>query len=88
MSVHEAISKHSSKQHQILKDFLQLDHQREIYIEEAVSLCKSELEFTTDKINIITKEINELAKQGVVPQRKLVSTQMVKEFASRLGKSQ
>ncbi|MFZ3590924.1 YpbS family protein [Bacillus sp. DJP31] len=87
MNVHEAITKHSSKQHQILKDFLQLDHQRELYIEEAVSLCKQKVEFSTEKINIITKEINELAKQGVVPQRKLVTIEMVKDYAFKLGKT-
>jgi hypothetical protein len=85
MSVHEAITKHSTKQHQILKQFLQLEGQREFYIEEAVSLCKQGMDFSTDKINNVTKEINELAKQGVVPQRKLVTIKMVKEYASRLG---
>jgi septal ring factor EnvC (AmiA/AmiB activator) len=84
MSVHEAITKHSTKQHQILKQFLQLEGQRESYIEEAISRCKQGLDFSTDKINNVTKEINELAKQGVVPQRKLVTIEMVKEYASTL----
>ncbi len=88
MSVHEAISKHSSKQHQILKDFLILDQKREIFIEEAVKLCQLQKEFTTLHINAITKEINELAKQGVVPQRKLVTVEMVKEYSTRLGNNQ
>ncbi|WP_456278632.1 YpbS family protein [Bacillus sp. AK128] len=80
MSVHHAITKHSTKQHEILKNFLQLDQLREMYIEEAVSLCKQGSSFSTEPINRVTAEINNLAKQGVVPQRKLVTVEMVKEY--------
>jgi hypothetical protein len=84
MSVHQAISAHSSKQHEILKRFLQLDQKREKYIDEAVSLCREGKEFSTESINKVTTQINNLAKQGVVPQRKLVTVDMVKEYSSRL----
>jgi hypothetical protein len=87
MTVHKAISAHSTKQHEILKQFLQLDQQRERYIDEAVSLCKQGKEFSTESINLVTTQINNLAKQGVVPQRKLVTAHMVKEYSSRLEAS-
>ncbi|WP_246942015.1 YpbS family protein [Bacillus pinisoli] len=83
MSVHHAITKHSTKQHEILRTFLQLDQLREMYIEEAVSLCKKGVSFSTDPINKVTTDINNLAKQGVVPQRKLVTVEMVQEYVSR-----
>jgi hypothetical protein len=83
MSVHHAITKHSTKQHEILKRFLQLDQVREMYIEDAINLCKQGSSFTTEQINKVTVEINNLAKQGVVPQRKLVSPEMIMEFVSK-----
>jgi hypothetical protein len=88
MSVHKEISAHSTKQHEILKQFLQLEQQREFYIDEAVSLCKQGKEFSTDRINTVTAQINNLARQGVVPQRKLVTVEMVKEYSSRLESKQ
>ncbi|MFD2679225.1 YpbS family protein [Bacillus seohaeanensis] len=86
MSVHKEISAHSTKQHQIAKQFWALDQQRELYIEEAVSLCKEGKEFTTDSINLISKRINELAKNGVAPTRKFVTPEMVHEYVQKLEK--
>ena len=83
MSVHIAISEHVNKQNQKINRFLLLDQQRELYIEEALSLCKQGKEFTTDKINEMTNQINNLAKQGIIPFRKLVTKEMVKEYALR-----
>ncbi|MGG3470657.1 YpbS family protein [Neobacillus pocheonensis] len=83
MSVHKAISEHVNKQNKKINDFLLLDNQRELYIEEALELCKQGKEFTTDKINSVTQQINNLAKQGIVPTRKFVTVDMVKEFASK-----
>lgn len=84
--VHHAITAHSKKQHALIRQFLQLDAQRERYIEEAVSLCQSGQPFTVDLINAVTKQINELAKQGIVPQRTYVTSDMVKEYVHRLTK--
>ncbi|MFD1738454.1 YpbS family protein [Bacillus salitolerans] len=84
MSVHKEISAHSRKQHAILKDFLKLDALRESYIEEAVGRCKQGLAFSTTKINEVTNKINELAKQGVVPQRQLVTEEMIIEYVERV----
>lgn len=81
MSVHKAITEHVSKQNKKIHDFLLLDQQREIYIEEALTLCKNGQAFTTEKINTVTNQINELARQGIIPTRKLVSVEMINEFA-------
>jgi len=83
MSVHKQISEHSRKQNQIVSTFLKLEQQRENYIEEAIVLCKQKKPFTTDKINQVTKQINELARKGIAPQRMLVTKEMVEEFVSR-----
>ncbi|MDP4084761.1 MAG: YpbS family protein [Bacillota bacterium] len=84
MSVHNEITKHVNKQNQRINDFLTLDTKREEYISEAVELCKEGKEFTTDKINEVTNKINELAKKGIVPTRRLVTTDMVREYVLKL----
>ena len=83
MSVHKAISEHVNKQNKKINDFLSLDQLRELYIEEALTLCKAGKPFTTEKINKVTQQINELARQGIVPTRKLVTDEMVREFAGK-----
>lgn len=83
MSVHKAITKHVNKQNQKINDFLLLDQQREVFIEEALELCKQGKNFTTDNINEVTMKINDLAKKGIIPTRKLVTIDMVKEYAMR-----
>ncbi|MBD8068155.1 DUF2533 family protein [Bacillus sp. PS06] len=82
-NVHEEISKHSKKQHEIVKTFLTLENQRESFIAEAVSLAKEDLPFSVDQINIVTKQINELARNGIAPTRKIVTPDMVIEYAKR-----
>lgn len=84
MGVHEAITAHSRKQNEIVTSFLQLEAQREAAIEAAVSLASSGKDFSVDAINMVTKEINELAKRGVAPQRKIVTEDMVMEYVNRL----
>ncbi|WP_421384829.1 YpbS family protein [Bacillus salacetis] len=84
MSVHKAITEHSKKQNAIAKEFLKLEQQREYYIEEAVNLCMKGDPFTTEKINHVTKRINDEAKLGIVPERKYVTVEMVKEYCSSL----
>lgn len=81
--VHKAISAHSAKQHEHIKSFMQLEHLREMAIEEAVAKCKNDEPFSTDAINEITEKMNQLAKKGIVPTRRLVSKEMVKEYVSR-----
>ena len=80
MSVHKDITEHVNKQNKKFNDFLYLDQQRETYIEEALELYRQGKKFSTDKINAVTIQINNLAKQGIIPTRKLVTVEMVKEF--------
>ncbi|MDQ0228825.1 YpbS family protein [Metabacillus malikii] len=82
-NVHEAISQHSNKQHQHVQSFLKLEARREALIEEAVQLCLNSLPFDVDQINQVTKDMNKLASKGIVPTRKLVTTDMVKDYVSR-----
>jgi hypothetical protein len=84
MSVHKDITTHVNKQNKRITDFVALDRKRELYIEEAVELCKQGKEFSTDKINAVTNTINELAKQGIVPSRKSVTAEMVREYVRKL----
>ncbi|OAT85151.1 hypothetical protein A6P54_19315 [Bacillus sp. MKU004] len=86
MSVHKDITKHSTRQNQLVQKFMKLDEERERAIDEAVKLCQAGEAFTTDRINEATREINTLARQGVVPQRKTVTVEMVEEYAARLNK--
>lgn len=81
--VHKAISEHSKKQNLIIQTFAALDAKREEYIDEALGLCQEGKPFTVSKINYVTEEINRLARQGIVPLRKLVTEDMVKEYASK-----
>jgi len=84
MSVHKALTKHVEKINSRVVHFQQLDAKREAYIEEALQQYLNGEEFTVAKINAITEEMNELAKQGVVPTRKIVTKEMVQEYAETL----
>lgn len=87
VSVHHAISKHSEQQHYIVSKFSALDQEREAFISKAVELCKKGEPFSTDEINAITKEMNELSKKGIVtslPIRRQVTIEMVKEYVEKL----
>jgi hypothetical protein len=84
MSVHKEITKHVNNANKRINDFIKLDQQREYYIQEAVELCKQGKEFSTDSINKVTNQMNELAKQGIVPSRKIVTPKMVQEYAATL----
>lgn len=83
MSVHEAITSHSKKQHAHLERFKKLDAAREQAIEETVSLCAAGRSFSVDDINRITAEINEHANQGISPTRKYVTTAMIQEYINQ-----
>jgi len=85
MSVHKAITEHVNKQNRKINDFLLLDKQREFYIEKALTLCKEGKSFTTEEVNLVTNQINALAKQGIIPTRKLVTVEMVREYAGKMN---
>ncbi|MFT4414151.1 DUF2533 family protein [Fredinandcohnia humi] len=82
-NVHEEITKHSKAQHQVVRTFVELDNKREHFIEEAVTLAQQGNSFSVEKINKVTAEINELSRKGIVPQRKFVTVEMVKEYVNR-----
>ena len=82
-NVHEAISQHSKKQHNHIQSFLKLEAKREALIEEAIQLCVQSLPFEVDAINQVSKEMNRLSSEGIVPTRKMVTKQMVQEFVQR-----
>ncbi|WP_108671038.1 YpbS family protein [Peribacillus acanthi] len=85
MSVHKAISKHVNGQNEIIRHFAYLDEQRERFIEEATTLCKNGQPFSTDLINAVTKEMNELSmKIENLPSRKLVTQEMIKDYVNLL----
>lgn len=86
MSVHKDLIQHAKKQNQLFMKFTELDQQREEYIEEAVELCKAGKEFTTDKINEVTNQINFIANNRFIPTRKLVTPEMVREYVESLKK--
>jgi hypothetical protein len=82
MSVHTELAKHAEKQNKMYQAFLELDQQREDYIEEAIELCKNGETFSTDKINIVTDQINKMNLR-FIPLRKFVSVEMVKEYVTK-----
>ncbi|MFJ8244882.1 DUF2533 family protein [Peribacillus asahii] len=85
MSVHKAITLHAQKQNQDFTKFTRLDQQREEYIQEAIELCKAGKDFTTDKINEVTLQINVLANERFIPTRKLVTLEMVRVYVGSLN---
>ncbi|MBD1381638.1 YpbS family protein [Metabacillus arenae] len=82
-SLHKQLSEHSKNQNRIVNDFLKLDAIREAAIDEVVTHCRTGQKFSVLKINQVTKEINDLAKKGIIPQRKFVTEEMVKEYVSK-----
>ncbi|WP_053363229.1 DUF2533 family protein [Bacillus sp. FJAT-27251] len=83
MSVHKELAQHAEKMNGIYKTYLQLDQQREVYIEEAVQLCKQGLPFTTSKINEVTNQINTLNLR-FIPFKKNVTPEMVQEYVEKI----
>jgi hypothetical protein len=80
MSVHTAITAHSKKQHDHIELFLYLDQLRELAIDQAVQKCMANKPFNVEEINQISRNINEHAKKGISPTRKLVSEEMIQHY--------
>lgn len=85
MSVHQDISKHSQDQHDRVRRFSELDAKREGLIEVALMKCKEDQDYSKEltEINAVTDEINELARKGIVPQRKNVTKDMVEHYCKK-----
>lgn len=86
MSVHKDLIHHAKNQHQQYQEFLRLDQLRETYIEEAITLCQKGQSFSTDKINLVTNELNRLTLR-MLPKRKNVTVEMVQEYVNKLSQS-
>ena len=87
MSVHKDLIKHAANQNKTYQEFLTLDQQREIYIQEAIELCKQGNPFSTDKINEVTNMINNINLR-FIPTRKNVSVEMVQDYVKSITKIQ
>jgi hypothetical protein len=85
MSVHKDLIQHAKKQNELYTKFTVLDQQREDYIQEAIELCQAGKDFTIDRINEVTKQINFIANERFIPTRKLVTLEMVREYVDRLN---
>ena len=83
MSVHKGISDQLSQKNREISLFIQLDKEREAAISRAVARCEANEPFTTDRINELSSQINELAKQGSIPTRTYVTSSMVEEFVQK-----
>lgn len=83
MSVHTAITAHSKKQHDHIEAFLQWDQLREQAIEYALQKCLHNEPFSIDEINQLSRKINEHALIGISPTRKIVTEEMIEEYAAR-----
>jgi hypothetical protein len=82
MSVHIELAQHAKKQNKMYQAFLDLDQKRETYIEEAIELCEKGEPFSTDKINMVTDQINKMNLR-FIPVRKYVSVEMVMEYVKK-----
>jgi hypothetical protein len=85
MSVHKELAQHAKMQNKMYQAFLDLDQRRETYIEEAIELCKKGDAFSTDKINMVTNQINKMNLR-FIPLRKYVTIEMVKEYVKKAVK--
>ncbi|MFC4798958.1 DUF2533 family protein [Neobacillus sp. GCM10023253] len=83
MSVHKDLIKHAENQNKSYQEFLALDQQREMYIEEAVELCKHGKPFSTYKINEVTNRMNKINLR-IISIRKNVTPEMVQEYVNKL----
>ncbi|TLS36716.1 DUF2533 family protein [Pseudalkalibacillus caeni] len=83
MSVHKDISNHLDQKNRIVRMFVKLDQKREELIDEAVKRCRENEPISVDEINDVTTEINELAREGVVPPRKHVTKDMIEEYTEK-----
>ena len=84
MSVHKDISLHAKKQNELFNKFMLFEQKREDLIQEAIEWCKAGKLFTTDRINEVTKQINQLANQRLIPNRQFVTNKMVHEYVEKL----
>ena len=79
MSVHKDLAQHAEKQNKKYQRFMELNDLRETYIEDAVQLCSERKPFSTDKINEITRQMNQI-NLTFIPEMKFVSAEMISDY--------
>jgi hypothetical protein len=82
MSVHKELAQHAANQNLKYQEFQKLDQLRELYIEEAIELCKQDKPFSTEKINEVTHKMNQINLR-FVSERKYVTIEMIKEYVKK-----
>lgn len=83
MSVHRDISSQLERKNREINLFIQLDKEREASITKAIEHCHANEPYSIERINELTSQINELAKQGSIPTRSYVTESMVKEYVRK-----
>lgn len=83
MSVHKGISDQLGQKNREINLFIKLDKEREAAISRAVERCEANEEYTTERINELSSQINELAKQGSIPTRTYVTNAMIEEYCQK-----
>ncbi|WP_017728428.1 DUF2533 family protein [Halalkalibacterium ligniniphilum] len=86
MSVHLQIAEQVKNHRKAQADFLAFDKQRELAIVETLAQAKQGKSFSVQKINHITKQMNDIAKRFQFPTRKEVTTAMVIDYLNKQGK--
>lgn len=77
MSVHHEISKKVKVVHHMIEEYRRLDLLREKAITEVMEKARRNEEFTLDRVNKITMELNQHAASHHLPPRLFVTKEMV-----------
>lgn len=83
MNVHEEISKKVNRTVNIIQTYRKLDEQREIAIERMLKEGKEKGKFSLKEVNRITVELNQFATTHHLPQRKIVTEELVQQLLNR-----
>ncbi|WP_377887415.1 DUF2533 family protein [Alkalihalobacillus sp. R86527] len=83
MSVHKDISSQLGRKNREINLFIQLDKEREAAIAKAVEHSHADETYSLDRVNELTSQINELAKQGSIPTRSYVTNAMIEEYVQK-----
>jgi hypothetical protein len=79
MSVHHAITEHSSRQAEYILLYRKLDAMREARIDLAMEQCRQGNEINVNDINDVTQQINQLADRHHLPPRRHVTVDMIRQ---------
>ena len=83
MSVHLQIANQINKHIQGQKEHRRLDELRETAIEKVLQKVQNNESFSVQEVNVLTEEINILARKFNFPMRKRVTNEMIKEYVTK-----